>query len=99
MATHSTILAWRICMDKGAWQATVHGVTESQTQVSNQAHIPGLRVGGSSCWRLKWHGMTHGWTWKTLEGGQGSFCLLRQHLRPLGVWACHYHTCSVTRGN
>ena len=25
MATHSSILAWRIPMDKGAWQATVHG--------------------------------------------------------------------------
>ena len=25
MATHSSILAWRIPMDIGAWQATVHG--------------------------------------------------------------------------
>ena len=31
MATHSSILAWRIPMDGGAWQATVHGVTKSQT--------------------------------------------------------------------
>ena len=31
MATHSTILAWKIPMDRGAWQATVHGITESQT--------------------------------------------------------------------
>jgi len=30
-ATHSSILAWRIPMDRGAWQATVHGVTKSQT--------------------------------------------------------------------
>ena len=30
MATHSSILAWRIPRDRGAWQATVHGVTESQ---------------------------------------------------------------------
>ena len=36
MATHSSILAWRIPMDRGAWQATVHGVTESQTQLSRQ---------------------------------------------------------------
>ena len=28
MATHSSILAWRIPMDRGAWQATVLGVTE-----------------------------------------------------------------------
>ena len=29
MATHSSILAWRIPMDRGAWQGTVHGVAES----------------------------------------------------------------------
>ena len=29
MATHSIILAWRIPMGREAWQATVHGVTES----------------------------------------------------------------------
>ena len=31
MATHSSILAWRISMDRGDWQATVHGVIKSQT--------------------------------------------------------------------
>ena len=30
-ATHSSILSWRIPMDRGAWQATVHGVAKSQT--------------------------------------------------------------------
>ena len=35
MTTHSSVLAWRILMDRGAWQATVHGVTESRTQMSN----------------------------------------------------------------
>ena len=29
MATHSSILAWRIPMDIGAWWPTVHGVTEN----------------------------------------------------------------------
>ena len=29
MATHSSILAWGIPMDRGAWRATVHGVAES----------------------------------------------------------------------
>ena len=33
MATHSSILAWRIPMDRGAWWATVHGVTKSRTQL------------------------------------------------------------------
>ena len=40
MATHPSILAWRIPMDRGAWQATVHRVTKSQTrlkQLSMQA--------------------------------------------------------------
>ena len=35
IATHSSILVWRIPMDRGAWQATVHGVTKSQTRLSN----------------------------------------------------------------
>ena len=35
MATHYSILTWRFPMDKGAWQATVHGVAKSRTQLSN----------------------------------------------------------------
>ena len=31
MATHSSILAWRMPMDRGAWRATVHGVTKNLT--------------------------------------------------------------------
>ena len=31
MATHSSILAWRIPMDRGAWWATVHEVAKSWT--------------------------------------------------------------------
>ena len=31
MATHSSILAWKIPMDRGAWQATHHGVTKNLT--------------------------------------------------------------------
>ena len=34
-ATHSNILVWRIPMDRGAWQATVHGVTKHRTQLSD----------------------------------------------------------------
>ena len=31
MATHSSIFAWRVLMDRGAWRAAVHGVTKSWT--------------------------------------------------------------------
>ena len=39
VATHSSILAWRtpwtwnVCVDSGAWWATVHGVAKSQTRL------------------------------------------------------------------
>ena len=35
MATHSSILAWKIPMDRGALWATVPGVTKSLTQLRN----------------------------------------------------------------
>ena len=35
MATPSNILAWRIPVDRGAWWATVHGVANSRTLLSN----------------------------------------------------------------
>ena len=35
MATQSSLLAWRIPTDRGAWQATVHGVAKSQTGLSD----------------------------------------------------------------
>ena len=31
LATHFSILAWRIPMDRGAWRATVHDATNSWT--------------------------------------------------------------------
>ena len=31
LATHSSVLPWRISMDRGAWWATVHGATELNT--------------------------------------------------------------------
>ena len=42
MATHSSILAWRIPWPEEAWQATVHGVAKIQTQLkllSMHAHV------------------------------------------------------------
>ena len=44
MATHSSILAWRIPLDRGAWWATVHRVAKSRTRLkrlSNDRSGPG----------------------------------------------------------
>ena len=35
MATHSSILAWSLPMDRGIWQATVHGVAKSLTPLND----------------------------------------------------------------
>ena len=37
MATGSSILTWKNSMDRGAWQATVHGITKSQIRLSAQS--------------------------------------------------------------
>ena len=53
MATHSSIVAWRIPMDRGAWWAAVHGVSKSQTQLNNQAqHSTEWDELGSFFWKV-----------------------------------------------
>ena len=37
MATHSSLLAWRLPKDTRAWRTTVHGVAKSRTRLSNKA--------------------------------------------------------------
>ena len=44
LATHSSILVWRIPTDRGAWWATVHGVAKSRTRPSDQAHTVTSRL-------------------------------------------------------
>ena len=36
MATHSSIPAWRILMDRRAWEVTVHGVAKSWMRLTTQ---------------------------------------------------------------
>ena len=36
---HSSILAWRIPMERGAWWVTVHRVTKSRMWLSDQAEL------------------------------------------------------------
>ena len=42
MATHSSILAWEIYVDRGTWQALVHGDAKSQTRLKRLStqHAP-----------------------------------------------------------
>ena len=42
MATRSSILAWRIPTDRGAWRAPVHEVTESNTTKQLTHHFSWL---------------------------------------------------------
>ena len=39
MATHSSILAWRILVGRETWWATVHGVAKSWTRLSDQTEL------------------------------------------------------------
>ena len=50
METHFSILDWRIPMDRGAWWATVYGITKSQTQLSDQhTHTQNILLLNSYC--------------------------------------------------
>ena len=50
MTTHSSFLAWRIPIDRGAWWARVHRVSKSQTQPKQLSmHIDPLFVPIKAC--------------------------------------------------
>ena len=61
MATHSSILAWENCIDRGTWPATVHGLsnesdmtyqlTNHSNNILGHSHGPGTWYG--STWRNK----------------------------------------------
>ena len=53
MATHSSIFAWRIPMDRGAWRATVHGVTESDMTEQLSAWVFPVIIYGCESWTIK----------------------------------------------
>ena len=50
MAAHSSILAWRIPRDRGAWQATVHRVTESDITEKLSTHTQVKRYDFKGNW-------------------------------------------------
>ena len=53
MATHSSILAWRIPIDRETWGATIHGVTQRRTgqkRLSMHTHTQGSIAGLNTLW-------------------------------------------------
>ena len=72
-SNHSSIFAWRIPMDKGAWRATVHGVTKRWTQLSDfsftfHSHALEKEMATHStvfAWRIP---MDRGAWWATVQG-------------------------------
>ena len=44
MATHSSVLAWKIPWIGGAWWTAVHGVAESRTRLRDRAWMPVFKV-------------------------------------------------------
>ena len=52
MASHSSILVWKIDVDRGAWRATVHGVGKSRTRLSDLAQHTSLQSRQDVGWWL-----------------------------------------------
>ena len=48
MAIHSSILAWKKFMDRGAWWAAVYGVTQSRTRLKRLSSSSSIWL----CWAL-----------------------------------------------
>ena len=76
MATHSTILAWKIPQTEEPGGAIIHEVTKSQTWLNMLVYHWGMgnseRKWGDPCW---------GRVWGMKQVGQGSGFLRKQHWR------------------
>ena len=53
VAAHSSILTWRIPLDRRAWQSTVHRVARSQTQLKQLNTQICMYVSNSFCCTVK----------------------------------------------
>ena len=78
--THSSILSWRIPVDRGAWRATVHGVTKSRTRPSKRALFLGT-------WRIQMKLKT--WCLQIKSRFQLTQCILG----PPPAVSRNYHRC------
>ena len=80
MTTHSRILVWRMAMDKGAWWATVHGVTQNRTRLRRLTlHVCMLMLGADQqlclkqCSGLDFFSVTK-FSFPGLLGGSAHYC-------------------------
>ena len=64
IASHPNILAWRIPVDRGAWQATVHGVAKSWTRLK--------RLITHACTEARTPHVIQGWGWGIHDQGKSS---------------------------
>ena len=69
MATYSSILAWRIPMDRGTWQATVHWVTKNWTRLKRMRNL----YAGQEATVRTGHGTTN---WFQIGKGVRQGCIL-----------------------
>ena len=65
MATHSSVLAWRIPGTGGAWWAAVYGVAQSQTQLKRLSSSSSMTFLG----RRQWHPTPILLPGKSMDGG------------------------------
>ena len=82
MATHSSILAWKILVDRKAWQATVHGVARvGHDLMTKPPPQPIPLPGGGSSRSIPWNwtrvsciagGFFTNWAIREAHRGQGS---------------------------
>ena len=72
MATHSSILAWKNPMDRGAWQATVHGVARAGHSLATKP--PTLRLSSE-----EWPSVSHELQGYLYMKGPRAQTLLHQH--------------------
>ena len=75
MATHSSILAWRIPVDRGAWRATVHGVAKRHNWATK------LR------WWPQWSHSPQGANLHQLDAGTRPVFTTRDALEPMASFA------------
>ena len=52
MATHSSMLAWRIPTDRGAWQVTVHGSQKEMDTTDGQGSLACCDSWGHKEWDM-----------------------------------------------